>query len=233
MNTTKILSDYDHPAVQAKAQELTTGKTTLVDQVESLFHFVRDGIRFGFPSKWDEITASETLAYGIGYCNTKATLFVALCRATNIPARVHTGLIDLQIMRGIFPPFAFPFLPSAGGHTWTEIEIEGQWKPLDAYINDKPFYQGALKRLQETGRTTAFSISHAQGTSTCEFDLDAPGFVHMGAVIQDHGTWADFSEYMASDKYWRMNRMQLTSYPLIAWFSNRNIERIRSEEARD
>jgi transglutaminase-like putative cysteine protease len=83
----------------------------------------------------------------MGYCNTKATLFLALCEATGIPARLHTGLIDIEIMRGIFPSFAFPFLPSAGGHTWMEIEIDGEWRPMDSYINDKRFYVGRSCKL--------------------------------------------------------------------------------------
>ncbi|MGC9350319.1 MAG: transglutaminase-like domain-containing protein [Anaerolineae bacterium] len=152
MPATIALSDHDHPTVQAKADELTSGKPTLLDRVESIFGFVRDGIPFGFPPRWDEVKASETLQYEKGYCSPKATLFVALCKAAGIPARVHTGLIDVGILRGIFPSFAFLLLPSAGGHAWTELEIEGQWKPIDSYINDKPFHEGALRRLQESGR---------------------------------------------------------------------------------
>jgi hypothetical protein len=224
---TEMLSDFDHPAVQSRAKELTSGRPTLLDKTESLFGFVRDEIRLGFPPKWDEVRASETLQYEMGYCNTKATLFLALCKAAGIPARIHTGLIDIEIMRGIFPPFAFPFLPSAGGHTWMEIEIAGEWMPMDSYINDRDFYQGAVKRLQTSGKTTAFSISHAKGPSSCEFNFGEKGFVQMGAVVEDHGTWHDYSEYMSSEKYSSMNRMQLMAYPLIAWLSNRNIERIR------
>jgi transglutaminase-like putative cysteine protease len=147
MNTGRMLSDYDHPAIQAKANELISDKLTLLDKVESLFGFVRDEIRFGFPPKWDEVKASETLQYKMGYCNTKATLFLALCKATGIPARLHTGFIAIEIMRGIFPSFAFPFLPSAGGHTWMEIEIDGEWRPMDSYINDKRFYVGRSCKL--------------------------------------------------------------------------------------
>jgi hypothetical protein len=163
----------------------------------------------------------------MGYCNTKATLFLALCKATGISVRIHTGLINLEIMQGIFPSFVFPFLPSAGGHSWMEIEIDGEWKSVDSYINDKRFYEGASKRLQESGKKTAFSISQAKGASCCEFNFGEKGFVHMGAVVEDHGTWQDFSEYILSKKYLRMNRMQLMSYPLLAWSSNRNIEKIR------
>ena len=50
----------------------------------------------------------------------------------------------------------------------------------------------------------------------------------MGAVIEDHGAWEDFSEYMRSEKYTQMNRMQLMSFPMVAALSNRTIERIRS-----
>jgi hypothetical protein len=221
------LSDYDHPSIRSKAEELTTNKINRSDKIESLFYFIRDEIKFGFPPKWDKVKASETLQYRIGYCNTKATLLMALCKAADIPARIHTSLIDIEIMRGVFPSFAFPFLPRSGGHSWMEVEIDDEWKSIDSYINDKSFYDGALKRLQKSSRITAFSISRAKGRSSCEFNFGEKGFVHMGAVLQDHGTWDDYSEYMSSEKYSSMNRMQLTTYPLIAIISNKNIERLR------
>ncbi len=227
MNNGRILSDHYHPAVQTKVEELTTDSMTFLEKLESLFIFVRDEIRFGFPPKWDEVKASDTLQYRKGYCNTKATLFLALCKASGIPARLHTGHIDIEIMRGIFPWFVFPFLPNAGGHTWMEIEIDGGWKSIDSYINDKPFYEGALKKLEASGKTTAFSISHRKGTSSCEFNFGEKGFVQMGAVIEDHGIWNDFSDYMSSNKYLRMNKIQLMLYPFMAWISNRNIEKTR------
>lgn len=140
MSSRQPLADDDHPAIQDQARELTEGRPERRDKLESLFHFVRDDIRFRFPPKWDEVLASETLGYRIGYCNTKVTLFLALCKAAGIPARVHTGLISLEIMRGIFPAFAFRFLPDTGGHAWLEIELDDAWRPIDAYINDRRFY---------------------------------------------------------------------------------------------
>ena len=228
MRVGEVLADYDHPAVCAKANELTVDRSTMLDRVQGLFEFVRDEIQFGFPPTWDAVRASETLASKIGYCNTKATLFLALSRALNIPARIHTGLIDIEIMRGIFPAFVFPILPGAGGHTWMEFDVGGEWKRIDSYINDRPFYEAASRRLQESGKKTAFSISRAKGPSSCEFNFGDKGYVHMGAVIEDHGTWDDFTEYMQSDKYVRMNRMQQMSFPLMAWMCNRNIEKLRS-----
>jgi hypothetical protein len=228
MNTTAILLDHDHPLVQSTASQLTSTRTDPLDQLEAIFLFVRDQIKFGFPPKWDQVKASETLGYQLGYCNTKATLFHALCKATGIPSRIHTALIDITIMRGIFPGFAFPFLPDSGGHSWIEVQIDGDWQPIDSYINDQPFYLKAKKLLLESGKLTSFSISEAKGPSSCEFNFGDKGFVHMGAVVVDHGTWEDYSEYIASDKYIPMNRIQFMAYPIISRLSNRRIAKIRS-----
>jgi Transglutaminase-like superfamily len=227
MKSKRKLSDYDHPSIRNKAEELTKDKISVLDKFESLFYFARDEIKFGFPNKWDVVKASETLQERIGYCNTKATLLLALCKVAEIPARIHTGLIDIAIMQGILPPFIFRNMPNRGGHSWLEVDIGNGWKPIDSYINDKPFYKGALKRLLESSNVSAFSISQAKGESSCEFNFGEKGFVHMGAVVEDHGVWSDFSEYMSSDKYTGMNRMQLIMYPLIARISNRNIRSIR------
>jgi hypothetical protein len=230
MDASERLSDYDHPLVQAKAEELTADSLTRTDCLENIFYFVRDGIRFGFPPKWDAVKASETIQYGIGYCNTKATLLLALCRAAGIPVRIHAGLIGIEIMRGVFPSIVFPFLPTAGGHSWSEIRIDDEWKAIDSYINDKRFYDGALQRLRESAKTNGFSISHAKGPSSCEFNFGEKGFVHMGAVVEDHGIWDDYSEYMSSDDYFGMNRVQLACFSWVAKTSNRNIERIRLQQ---
>jgi hypothetical protein len=231
MKTEIRLSDFDHPIVEKKAVELTMGKHTPLEKLESIFHFVRDGIRFGFPPKWDEVTASQVIGYGLGYCNTKATLFLALSKASGLSARVHYGLIDIRIMQGVLPSFAFPFMPKAGGHSWIEVELEGRWKPIDSYINDKVFYERALERLKASGNTVGYSVSFIDGKSSCEFNFGEKGFVHMGAVVEDHGAWEDPAEYFASDKYLRFNAIQLLSYPLLAVLANRNIEAIRESAA--
>lgn len=227
MSSRQPLADDDHPAIQAQAHELTDDRPLQRDKLESLFYFVRDDIRFGFPPKWDEVRASETLGYRIGYCNTKVTLFVALCKVAGIPARVHTGLISLEIMHGIFPAFALRSLPDRGGHSWLEVELDDAWRPMDSYINDRRFYEGALERLRASDRTTGFSLSRAKGPTSCEFNFGEKGFVHMGAVVEDHGTWEDFADYVASPAYVRMNRMQQMVYPWLARMNNRTIEGIR------
>jgi hypothetical protein len=227
MNAAMTLSDFNHASITEKSKELTEGKATRLEKLEAIFYFMRDRIKFGFPSTWDELKASEVLELGFGYCNTKASLFLALCKASNIPAQIHCGLIDIEIMRGVFPGFAFPFLPKAGPHSWIDVEIDDEWKSIDSYINDKAFYERASKRLKRSGMPFGYSVSFKDEKSSCEFNFGEKGFVHMGAVIEDHGTWDDLSEYIASEKYVRMNRVQLLSYPMLAAIINRRIEMIR------
>jgi hypothetical protein len=227
MSTASQLSDSSHPTIINLVSRLTYGNKTRTEVVESLFLYVRDQIKFGFPRVWDEVKASETLYYGMGYCNTKATLMVALCRAASIPARLHFGLIDVRIMHGIMPRFVFPFMPKLGGHSWTEVQLDGEWKPIDSYINDKPFYERAFKRMEESGRKIGYSISLEGGQSSCEFNFGEQGFVHMGAVREDHGTWDDASDYFATDQYPRFAAWQKALLPMILFMSNRNITRLR------
>jgi len=61
MSTTGMLPDFNHPAVTAKAKEITEGKINRLEKIEAIFHFMRDGIKFRFPSTWHEMKDSETL----------------------------------------------------------------------------------------------------------------------------------------------------------------------------
>lgn len=222
-----LLADYDHPKVKSTAQNLTSGLIQPLEKLEKIFDYVRDDIKFGFPPKWDQVKASETIQYGRGYCTTKATLMLALCKAAGISARIHTGLIDVKIMRGIFPDFVFPMMPEQGGHSWTEVKLNGEWKSIDSYINDIPLYNKAIIKLHQSGLQSAFSISEAKGPSSPDFNFGEKGYIHMGAVAVDHGVWDDYSDYMNSDQYLAMDKIQQLSFPIIAMIANRNLSKIR------
>jgi len=231
MGNESLLSDHDHPLVIDTTTALSQGCETDLQLLEALFYFVRDRISFRFPTtfgQWDRVKASSVIQCGFGYCNTKATLLVALCRASGIRARVHYGLISAEIMRGVFPSFAFPFLGDSGAHSWTEVEIEGDWKPIDSYINDQQLYRAARARLKATGRSLGYSLACVDGKCSCEFNFGEKGFVHMGAVVEDHGPWDDASQYFATDKYVTFKGLQRLFYPVVAAISNRNIEKLRT-----
>jgi hypothetical protein len=230
MNHAERLSDFDHKLIVETAAKLVDGQHATLDKLESLFLFVRDSIRFGFPirfKEFDRIKASAVIGAGYGYCNTKATLLVALCKASGIPARVHYGLIGVDVMRGIFPSFAFPFLPSAGPHSWTEVDIDGTWRPIDSYINDAALFKAARARLEESGRSMGYSLACVGGKCSCEFNFGEKGFAQMGAVVEDYGAWDDASQFFATEKYVFFNAVQRWLYPFLAAMSNRNIQKLR------
>lgn len=64
---------------------------------------------------------ARTLA---GDCTEYSMLTAAMCRAEGIPSRTAIGLVYGEV-RGS-PVFAF--------HMWTEVWIDGQWRPLDATL---------------------------------------------------------------------------------------------------
>ena len=224
----QLLSNANHPEIQLVAKRLTSGAESDRQAAERLFEFVRDDILFGFPQTWNAITASEVLTLRIGYCTPKATLFHALCQAAGVGSRLHAGLISKEILFGLLPPFAYPMQPAAVGHAWVELRLDGEWRPIDSYIVDKALYRAADAKLTATGRTTGYSLSRAQGPTSPEFNFGEKGYVQMGAVIADHGVWDDLSDYMESDDYRGMNRLQNAFYPTLARLTNRRVERLRT-----
>lgn len=196
-----LLADADDPLVRATAARLTKQTPDTRGKVEKLFYYVRDDIRFGFPANGDLTSASETLSLGFGQCNTKGTLFLALCRAAGVPARLHFSLIDKEIQRGLFHGLAYRLLPARLSHAWLEVEIDGTWRRIDGYINDAPFFRAALEELRRRGWDTGFSIAGACESASIAFAPEQDAFVQMDAVVDDHGVWDEPAAYYRSPAY--------------------------------
>lgn len=208
------LADSEHPAVREAADRLTASESTVRGQLARVFAYVRDEIAFAFPAAGDLVPASEVIRTGQGQCNNKTTLFLALCKAAGIPARVHFSLIRKDIQRGLFSGLAYWVMPDKISHSWIEVEVDGRWRRIDAYINDPPFQAGAIAALKQRGWRTGFSVAlPATGTVPSQLDLDSERFVQMQAVTDDHGTWADPADYYATTLYRnRPSRLKLWLY---------------------
>ena len=63
-----------------------------------------------------------------GDCTEHSVLLVALCRAADVPARVATGLIGVQVASSDKPVVEFFH------HMWTEVYVDGIWHSLDATL---------------------------------------------------------------------------------------------------
>jgi len=80
------------------------------------------GYRFGRPTK----TAVDVFREGTGVCRDYAHLFIALCRAMNIPARYASGYLgDIGTKAEDAGDFS----------AWSEVFLEGRWYTFDARHN--------------------------------------------------------------------------------------------------
>ncbi len=223
------LADADHPLVRETAGRLTGYETSACKKLESLFFYVRDTILFGFPEDGDLVKASDTIRLGMGQCNTKGALLVALCRAAGLPARMHFSLIKKEIQRGLFTGIGYALMPPLISHSWVEIEIDGRWRRIDSFINDIAFYRTGRKALEEKRWDSGYSISRADGEPSVDFSIEEKKFVQMGAVVADHGVWDEPADYYRTDRYKnRPGPLKLLFYRLMIKKVNERVARMRS-----
>ena len=225
----QALANCDDPLVRDTAARLTREAFDARGEVEKLFYYVSDAIEFGFPPNGDLTSASETIRLGIGQCNTKGTLFLALCKAAGIPARLHFSLIDKEIQRGLFHGLAYRLLPPQLSHAWLEVEIDGTWRRIDGYINDAPFFDAAREALRQRGWDTGFSVAGASGEASIAFAPEEESFVQMDAVVDDHGIWDEPAKYYRSPAYRnRPGLFRRLMYRLLVDGINDTIETMRT-----
>ncbi len=222
------LADYNHPIVRSKARELTNNQISIRDKVTAIFQYVRDNVKFGFPKEGDFVKASKTIEYGYGQCNTKGTLFIALCKSIGIESRIHFSLIKKDIQKGLFSGIAFWLMPKYISHSWAEVKIDGKWIKIDSYINDKEFYEAGKSKLKEKDWNTGYSVACSKNESSISLDLDNEKFVQMDAVIRDHGVYDEPIEYYKSSKYKnRPNVLKNFAYRLWIGRINKKVKKLR------
>ena len=105
----------DHAAVRLAAREAVGSETELFWQARAVHDYVLDRLSYVSPG-WRP--AAVGLLRGSGVCDDYSSLFVALCRANGIPARVMIGQNHVS---------AEVYFPGIGA-----------WFPLDPTADDKP-----------------------------------------------------------------------------------------------
>lgn len=111
----------DDPRVRQTAREAKGDATDPAQVALALERYVHSAIaKKNFSQAFS--TAAEVAESREGDCTEHAVLLAALARACGIPSRVAIGLV---------------YVESAGGfgyHMWTEVYLDGTWKPLDAIM---------------------------------------------------------------------------------------------------
>ncbi|MBI1238148.1 MAG: hypothetical protein GC199_02275 [Alphaproteobacteria bacterium] len=218
--------DADHPAIVAAAREAVGEAREAREKAVRIHDFVRDRIRFGWDHRFYAMTASEVLKAGVGFCNTKSTLFTAMLRAAGIPARQHFADIDVALLAGLVDPRT-PYVD----HSYTEVYLDGRWLKVDSYIVDRPLAEAARARLAREGKALGYGV-HANGTSDWDGTRDSfAQFVPGIATTRDYGVFADVAAfYAAPGPRWNRRTLMLRLFfPAAADAANAAAERLRAE----
>jgi transglutaminase-like putative cysteine protease len=128
--------DWKHPAVRAKADELTRGIDNVCEKAKRCFEFVRDQIRHSGDYGLNPVTckASEVLEYGTGFCYAKSHLLAALLRAHGVPAGLCYQRLTIENEQ---PPLSLHglnavYLPDIG---WYRIDARGNKPGVNAQFS--------------------------------------------------------------------------------------------------
>jgi transglutaminase-like putative cysteine protease len=78
LKETKMLN-YSSKSIQNLISDRKWDALDEFHRILAIYNYIRDEILFGYNVS-DKITASQVLTDGYGQCNTKGTLFMALCK---------------------------------------------------------------------------------------------------------------------------------------------------------
>jgi hypothetical protein len=107
------------PEIVAEAQKMIQGAQGIHDMVLRIYSFVTSHVHYS--SETEERGALWALANGTGDCSEYSYLFVALCRAVGVPARVNVGFGFQGSQESV-----------VDGHMWAEYYLQGYgWVPVD------------------------------------------------------------------------------------------------------
>lgn len=239
MNPTKQRTDllaatailnYNEPTIQKLIKKNGWLNMSEHDKIKAIYDFVKDDIVFGY-NRDDAVTASEVLNDGYGQCNTKATLLMALLRATGVPCRFHGFTINKRLQKGAITGIWYFAAPKSILHSWVEIWYQNDWRALEGVILDHAYL---LKLQNKFGNCSGTFCGYGVYTDTFEkppIDWDGKS-----TYIQNLGINQDFGTYNSPDEFYKQHGSNLAGVKrwlfihIVRKSMNRNICAIRNEK---
>jgi len=124
-----LYKKYTHPEeliqsndskIILKAQSITSNADNVDEKASKIYNFVTSYMHYA--EQDEERGALWALESGVGDCSEYSYLFVALCRAVGVPARVQAGFAFRSVLETL-----------EDGHMWAEYYLENYgWVPVDA-----------------------------------------------------------------------------------------------------
>jgi transglutaminase-like putative cysteine protease len=159
--------EQDSPRIQQIAKTITAPNQIAV--VGAIYEYVTDNISYLIQKQ--ELGALQTLEKRQGACTEYSDLFVALCRAKGIPARVVKGYVSEPV-----------YLPQ---HAWAEAYLnEYGWVPFDPTYGDVPD-ETTKNRNFENLKPIYVYLSHVRNDPILDAAITISGF-SVGDVAVEH-----------------------------------------------
>jgi hypothetical protein len=222
------LLNFGHADIQALIARQGWMQLGEYDRIGAVYNFVRDDIAFGYNAS-DDLPASTVLADGIGQCNTKGTLLMALLRAVGVACRFHGFTIDKALQKGAITGVAYQLAPRDIIHSWVEIWSEGRWVRLEGFILDRKYLQALQRRfVDHQGPFCGY------GAATPNLQCAPVDWMGKDTFIQKDGINRDFGLYDTPDDFYAQHGVNLSGFKrwlyvnIIRHGMNRNVGRIRA-----
>lgn len=221
------IADYGHPSIQRLIDTRRWRDLSPYARVGAAYDFVRDEVRFGYNAS-DDLPASGVLAEGLGQCNTKGNLLVALLRGLGLSTRFHGFTIDKALQVGAIPRWLHPVAPRRILHSWVEVSWEGRWIALEGFILDRAYLQALQARFPRAVGFTGYGVA--------TLDLRDPPVRWRGepTYIQKEGIVDDFGVFDHPDDLYRRHGTNLSGARRVLFQQvfrhamNRTVARIRA-----
>jgi len=220
------LLDYPHDAIERLVSSRGWRELPPHDRIGAAYDFVRNEIAFGY-NEGDELPASRVLADGIGQCNTKSTLLMALLRAAGIPCRFHGFTIDKLLQKGAITGPAYLLAPRRIIHSWVEVLHEGRWVALEGFILDAPYLASLQRRFPSSRRFCGYGAATPELASPAVEWRGQDTFIQKEGIVDDFGFFDDPDAFYAGHgsnlaglKRWLFERV-------VRHQMNTNVRRIR------
>lgn len=125
--------ESDEPELISKAKEITEGMTTDYKKAKEIFNYVNVNMTYDESSAYANKGALSAFKNMRGVCEEFATLYVAMCRAVDIPSRVVEGYkVSGDVIEISGETKAVRELVN---HTWAEIYLdEFGWVPVEPTV---------------------------------------------------------------------------------------------------
>lgn len=186
--------------VREVVERVVVGTATEREKAIALHDYVRDHVKFDFNKYFDAAQPDYTLACGVGHCNAKARLMVALFQATGLESYQHFVVIPKDILIDAFPPSRRWMLPAELSHAYVEVKVEGTWCAIDSFSVDTPLLKAAQARLAQEDRSLGYG-TRVDATNVWDGRSNAFSQFEQGMMVEDHGRVDDLEVYFRDRKY--------------------------------